>query len=379
MKSTLLNYDGLTWTNLAGECIQNKISADLVLCFGSKQILSAPDLYSKITAQFSSSHIAMCSTSGEIIETHVQDNTLVAVAFQFEKTKIKTSSVNVLDYKNSFEAAQSLIHDLPMLDLAYILVLSDGSLVNGSELVKGLNESVDSKILITGGLAGDGANFKSTLVGLNNSPKQGLIIAIGFYGKDIVVTSGSKGGWDMFGPEKVITKSEENKLFELDDKNCLEIYKRYLGPEVDNLPFSALHFPLSVLLPGDKQSVVRTILGISEEEQSMTFAGDVPIGSKVRFMKANFDSLTSAAASSASQTLLKEGRHPDFSLLISCVGRKLVLGSRIEEEVESANDLFKGKTPLLGFYSYGEISPMLDEVSCALHNQTMTITSFYEF
>ena len=379
MKSTLLNYDGLTWTNLAGECIQNKISADLVLCFGSKQILSAPDLYSKITAQFSSSHIAMCSTSGEIIETHVQDNTLVAVAFQFEKTKIKTSSVNVLDYKNSFEAAQSLIHDLPMLDLAYILVLSDGSLVNGSELVKGLNESVDSKILITGGLAGDGANFKSTLVGLNNSPKQGLIVAIGFYGKDIVVTSGSKGGWDMFGPEKVITKSEENKLFELDDKNCLEIYKRYLGPEVDNLPSSALLFPLSVLLPGNKQPVVRTILGISEEEQSMTFAGDVPIGSKVRFMKANFDSLTSAAASSASQTLLKEGRHPDFSLLISCVGRKLVLGSRIEEEVESANDLFKGKTPLLGFYSYGEISPMLDEVSCALHNQTMTITSFYEF
>lgn len=379
MKSTLLNYDGLTWTNLAGECIQNKISADLVLCFGAKQILSAPDLYSKITAQFSSPQIAMCSTSGEIIETHVQDNTLVAVAFQFEKTKIKTSSVNVLDYKNSFEAAQSLIHDLPMLDLAYILVLSDGSLVNGSELVKGLNHSVDNKILITGGLAGDGANFKSTLVGLNNSPKQGLIVAIGFYGKDIVVTSGSKGGWDMFGPEKVITKSEENNLFELDDKNCLEIYKRYLGSEVDNLPSSALLFPLSVLLPGNKQPVVRTILGISEEEQSMTFAGDVPIGSKVRFMKANFDSLTSAAASSASQTLLKEGRHPDFSLLISCVGRKLVLGSRIEEEVESANDLFKGKTPLLGFYSYGEISPMLDEVSCALHNQTMTITSFYEF
>lgn len=202
MKSTLLNYDGLTWTNLAGECIQNKISADLVLCFGSKQILSAPDLYSKITAQFSSSHIAMCSTSGEIIETHVQDNTLVAVAFQFEKTKIKTSSVNVLDYKNSFEAAQSLIHDLPMLDLAYILVLSDGSLVNGSELVKGLNQSVDSKISITGGLAGDGTNFKSTLAGLNNSPKQGLIVATGFYGKGIFVTSGSECGWDKFGPEK---------------------------------------------------------------------------------------------------------------------------------------------------------------------------------
>ena len=147
MKSTLLNYDGLTWTNLAGECIQNKISADLVLCFGSKQILSAPDLYSKITAQFSSSHIAMCSTSGEIINRNVQDNTLVAVALQFDKTKIESSSVNVLDFKNSYDAAQSLIHGLPRLDLSYILVLSEGTLVNGSELVKGLNHSVDNKIL----------------------------------------------------------------------------------------------------------------------------------------------------------------------------------------------------------------------------------------
>ena len=378
MKSTLLNYDGLTWTNLAGECIQNKISADLVLCFGSKQILSAPDLYSKITAQFSSSHIAMCSTSGEIINRNVQDNTLVAVALQFDKTKIESSSVNVLDFKNSYDAAQSLIHGLPRLDLSYILVLSDGTLVNGSELVKGLNHSVDNKILITGGLAGDGADFKSTLVGLNNSPKKGLIVAIGFYGKDIIVHCGSKGGWDMFGPEKIITKSERNKLFELDDKNCLEIYKRYLGPEVDNLPFSALHFPLSVLLPGDKQSVVRTILGISEEEQSVTFAGDVPVGSKVRFMKANFDSLTNAASISANQTLIEGFRFPDFSLLISCVGRKLVLASRIEEEVESADNSFQGKTPLLGFYSYGEISPLTDEATCSLHNQTMTITSFYE-
>ncbi len=202
MKSKLLKYYVVTWTSRSGKLIHNKIIADLVLCFGSKQIFRANALYSNTTTQFTVPQITMCSTSGEIIDIHVQNNTLVAVALQFEKTKIETSTANVLDYKNSFEAAKSLIDNLPKLDLAYILVLADGTLVNGSELARCLNQSVDSKISITGGLAGDGTNFKSTLAGLNNSPKQGLIVATGFYGKGIFVTSGSECGWDKFGPEK---------------------------------------------------------------------------------------------------------------------------------------------------------------------------------
>jgi len=190
-----------------------------VICCGSKQLFSAHALYSNITAQFTAPQIAICYTSVDIIDIHVQDNTLVAVALEFEKTKIETSTANVLGYKNSFEAAKSLIVDLPKLDLTYVLVISDGNLVNGSELVRCLNESVDSKISITGGLAGNGTNFKSTLVGPNNYPKQGLIVATGFYGKDIFVTSGSEGGWDKFGPKKIITKSEENKLFKLSEYN----------------------------------------------------------------------------------------------------------------------------------------------------------------
>lgn len=187
-----------TWTSSYGKLILNKISADLVLCFGSKKIFRAHALYSNTTTQFTVPKIAMCSTSGEIIDIHVQNSTLVAVALEFEKTKIETSTANVLDYKNSFEAAKSLIDDLPKLDL----VLADGTLVNGIELARCLNQSVDSKFSITGGLAGYGTNFKSTLAGLNNSPKQGLIVATGFYGKDIFVTSGSECGWDKFGPEK---------------------------------------------------------------------------------------------------------------------------------------------------------------------------------
>lgn len=379
LKCTLHNYDGLNWTSKNSDLPSNDGVADLVICFGSKKILERTDIYSQLRNKFLCEHIAMCTTSGEIVNTNVQDDSLVALSISFAKTKVVSTEVNICDYNNSYDAGLSLIEKLPKQHLTYILVLSDGSLVNGSELVKGLNQGVDNKILVTGGLAGDGTDFKSTLVGLNNNPSEGKIIAIGFYGNNLVVTHGSEGGWDEFGLEKTVTESVNNKLFKLDGKNCLEVYKKYLGNEASKLPASALLFPLSVILPGNTKPVVRTILSISEEEQSMTFAGDIPIGSKVKFMKANFDSLISAVSTAAQKTKNENVASPDFSLLISCIGRKLVLGSRIDEELESVNETYLGKTPLIGFYSYGEISPLVKEFSCELHNQTMTITSFYEF
>ena len=110
----------------------------------------------------------------------------------------------------------------------------------------------------------------------------------------------------------------------------------------------------------------------------MTFAGDIPKGAKVRFMRANFDKLTSAASDAAIQTQIVNATPPAFALLISCVGRKMILSSRTEEEVDAVDEIFKHKTLLSGFYSYGEISPLLKGQGCQLHNQTMTITTFDE-
>ncbi|MEN9571679.1 MAG: hypothetical protein RL172_2910, partial [Bacteroidota bacterium] len=175
-----------------------------------------------------------------------------------------------------------------------------------------------------------------------------------------------------------ITRSADNVLYEIDGQCALDLYKKYLGPDASGLPGSALLFPLSITVPGSNKPVVRTILSIDEKLKTMTFAGDVPEGSAVRFMKANFDKLTSAAAAAASNAMLPQSASPVFSLLISCVGRKLILGPRIDEEVEAVADTFGDDTILAGFYSYGEISPFNEGGNCQLHNQTMTITSFYE-
>lgn len=376
MTVSVLHSSGNGWKPLPAQHPCEKATAQLVLCFAGKYFPGYPTLYKSLQADFPAAQIVLCSTAGEIAGTSVYDNSAVVTAMHFDRTGIRAAAINSRDYKNSYEAAQALAGFFPAKELTYVLILSDGSLVNGSELVKGLQVALPG-VLVTGGLAGDGADFVSTDVGLNGKPEPGTIVAIGFYGKKLVVTHGSKGGWDPFGLEKEITRSQENVLYEIDHENALDLYKKYLGPDADRLPGSALLFPISVTLPGATQPVVRTILKLDDTARSMTFAGDVPVGSTIRFMRANFDALTMAASAAAGFTLM-DARRPDFSLLISCVGRKLALGPRVEEEVEAVQDTFGIDVPMAGFYSYGEISPFNDGGGCQLHNQTMTITSFYE-
>ncbi|WDF65990.1 FIST signal transduction protein [Flavobacterium sp. KACC 22763] len=350
---------------------------DLVLGFGSRDLLADGKIFTQLRKRFPSSELVLCSSAGEIYGHEVLDNTISLTAIKFSSTQIKTCEVDIADFENSFQAGSSLIRKFSQNRLKLILILSDGGKVNGSELANGMNSVKEEQVLIVGGLAGDGAKFEKTIVGLNRMPEQGKIIAIGFYGEKLLVSHGSLGGWESFGLERLVTKAEGNVLYEIDGRNVLDLYKIYLGKYAEELPGSALLFPLSIKIDGTDEPIVRTILSIDEKNQTMTFAGDVPTGSRVRFMKANFDRLIDAASEAALSCLQVNSFNPKLALLISCVGRKLILGSRIDEEVEAVSEIF-GNTAIAGFYSYGEISPLKPFGDCILHNQTMTITCINE-
>jgi hypothetical protein len=306
------------------------------------------------------------------------DDSVVVTAIEFEKATIKTVDTNYADHENSFEVGKYLMNELLADDLTAVLVISEGSFINGSELVSGLNADKPAHVSVTGGLAGDAARFQQTLVGLNETATDGKIVAIGFYGSDISIGHSSFGGWDEFGKERIVTKSNKNVLYELDNENALDLYKEYLGPYVDELPGSALLFPLSIKMDDEGTNLVRTILTIDEAAKTMTFVGNLPMGSKVRLMKANFEKLINASGKAAKESILDKGNMPQLAILISCVGRKLVLQERTSEEVEAAKAIFGDDTVITGFYSYGEISPFNPNTNCELHNQTMTITTFSE-
>jgi hypothetical protein len=354
-------------------------AAQLVLLFGSTEVLKEQQHLDEIKQAYPTAHLLGCSTSGEIYETQVFDDSLVVTAIQFEDTQIQAVRVKLSDGISSFEAGERLAKELDNAGLIHVFVLSDGLHVNGSELVAGLAAYLPSHVAITGGLSGDGARFQETLVFLDGAPEQEVIAAIGLYGDRLRVGYGSLGGWDSFGPERLITRSKGNVLYELDGKSALELYKTYLGKHAQGLPATGLLFPLSLRSEDGTAPVVRTILAVSEDEQSMTFAGDMPEGAYARFMKANFDRLVDGAIGAAKTSYEAVGSSsPDLAVLISCVGRKLVLKQRVEEEVEGVRDVLGDRTVLTGFYSYGEISPFTLGAKCELHNQTMTITTFSE-
>ena len=352
--------------------------AQLVLLFGSPACLKQTAWQEDIVGAYPNAHRLGCSTAGEIFGTEVTDETLVATAIAFEHTKLHGVSLKLGDVSDSFQAGERLAKSLPHESLVHVLVFSDGQNVNGSELVAGLTQHLPPGVTLTGGLAGDGDRFQETLVLWDGPPESNIIAVIGLYGDRIKVGFGSLGGWDAFGPERLVTRSASNILYELDEQPALGLYKKYLGEYARDLPASGLLFPLS-LKTSAGESVVRTILGVNEAEHSLTFAGDMPEGGHVRLMKANFDRLIDGAVGAAQTSYEAIGKtSPELALLISCVGRKLVLKQRIEEEVEGVQDVLGQETVLAGFYSYGEISPFNPSAACELHNQTMTITTLSE-
>lgn len=353
--------------------------ADLVLVFGSRTILEDSARFDELRLRYPNAQIVLGSTSGEILEELVYDDTLAITAIDFEKTAIKAVSINIDEAGSSADAGAKIASLLEDDGLRHVFLLSDGLNVNGSEIVKGINSTLTNGVTCTGGLAGDAAAFTKTLVGLNEPPKERMVVAVGFYGASLRVGYGSAGGWDIFGAERLVTRSEGNVLYELDGQSALDLYKRYLGDKAAELPGSALLFPLGLKFTEDSDTIVRTVLAVDEEKGSMTFAGDLPEGSYVRLMKANFDRLINGANLAAEHTLSRNRAAEDtLAVLISCVGRKLLLGQRVEEEVETVKELLGDGATITGFYSYGEISPLAESAKCELHNQTMTITTFTE-
>jgi len=351
----------------------------LVLLFGEGALLDDERILTELRKSYPLSHIFGCSTAGEIKGTEVSDETLVASAVHFDHTTLQLAQVAVDEQVSSYEAGRKLAAALNSDELRHVIVLSDGLGVNGSELVKGLTSNLRKDTTVTGGLSGDGDRFKRTVVVLDTPQVPNSVVALGLYGDRLRVGFGSEGGWDSFGPERLVTKSDGNVLYELDGTSVLDLYRKYLGEHADGLPGTGLLFPLSLRGQNGERGIVRTVLAIDEASKSMTFAGDIPEGSFARLMKANFDRLIDGAGSAAQVSNDAIGEtSAELAILISCVGRKMVLGQRIEEEVEAVQDVLGRGSVLTGFYSYGEISPFAPNAFCELHNQTMTITTLAE-
>ena len=348
--------------------------------FVSPEFLKTENVVHQLIKKYPDAYFVGCSTAGEIAGKELMDATMVVNALRFDKGRLKRSCISLEDYNmNSRDVGITISKELDAKDLKHLFVLSDGLEINGEDLVSSMSNELSNEVGITGGLAADGADFGDTFIITNEGILHKSVVALGFYGEEIKINHGSNGGWDSFGVERSVTKSDKKIVYEIDGQPALDLYRSYLGDKAKDLPASGLLFPLSIRNTYNEEPVVRTILGIDEDAKSLIFTANIPENSYVRLMKANVDRLIEGAEQAAHQIVNEEEFvSAEFALLISCVGRRLVLKQLTEEELDAVDEVLGENVISSGFYSYGELAPFKRYAPCSLHNQTMTITTFSE-
>jgi hypothetical protein len=366
---------GMTWEGGNGL----KESATLVLAFGPRKLIFEQNVYTSIKSRYPNAIVLILSTAFEIVESKISTSRIVVTAIQFDKTILKSTSLQVSSKIDSRAAGRLICDQLSGEGLKHILLFSDGYDINGDDLVDGLNEELANDVIVSGGFAGSDAEDPTTYVGLNEDPKIRNVAAIGFFGSDLNVANSVESGWDEFGPTKIVTSSEGNMVFSLDGENVLDVYKRYLGNAQDrDFTMSIQHFPLCIL-KSDGSKIVRSVFRVDEDKRALVFSGNVPKDSKVRFMIANADRLIDGAMNAAERVSKQsEVGKPELVLIVSCVGRSVLLLERTEEEIEVTCETMGRDLVYSGFYSNGELSPATGSKQCSLHNQTISITTYSE-
>jgi hypothetical protein len=351
----------------------------LVLLFGAVEDVRASECLARVKAWYPRAHVVGCTTSGLIQDARVVDGMITLTAIAFEHTRVELVSERIADVADSLAAGERLARSLEPRGLRHVFVLSEGLKVNASELVHGIDRALPEGVTVSGGCAGDGNRLQTTHVWGDGQPEEGSVVGLGFYGERLKIGVSAIGGWRPFGPDRVITRSNKNVLLEFDGRPALSLYKQYLGEHAKDLPASGLMFPLE--LRGDEQGrrVLRALLSVDEQDQSITYAGNVPEGAQARFMFATIDDLIQGTHAAAKDSMQRLGAFPpQLSILVSCNGRRFVMKQRTEEEVEAVKDALGRQACVTGFYSYGEIAPAETGGRPQLHNETMTITSFAE-
>lgn len=373
------------WTAARGWVVPRLPAAyepDWILYFGAVAQLENPaGPVQELRVRFPRAVCCGCSTSGELLEGHISDDTAVAALVKFSGVRVRAVKSHQTSPTASRSAGRDAAEQLRAPDLRHVLVLSDGLLVNGTQLVAGFSDALGHDVTVTGGLAADGTRFGHTLTGLDAEIRSGQVVAVGFYGSGLRIGCGQAGGWVSFGPRRLITRSKNNVLYELDGVPALDLYKKYLGDRAAGLPATGLLFPLEVLPDAsDQTGLVRTILAVDEGAHSLTFAGDMPEGYYARLMKASHAGLVAGAGKAAERVVPEavQATGDRLAVLVSCVGRRLVLGQHTEEELDAVCRVLPDACRTIGFYSYGEICPLAACQRSELHNQTMTVTTIAE-
>jgi len=258
------------------------------------------------------------------------------------------------------------------------LVISGGLTIDGDEILEGFESVCGKDTTIFGGLAADALKMQRTYVFTNDTFTDKGLLALVLNGEKISLNGVAVGGWRPVGMDRVITKSEGNVVYTIDDEPALSFVKRYAGlkdVDTDNgLNFMlASNFQLQ-LQRQDKHPVMRTPMRANTNDGSIVFAGSLPQGSKVKLsLLPGFDVIEATQAEFVKYK--NEQPEADALIVFSCAGRQITLGPYASEEINGIKNIWNA--PLAGFFCYGEIGRVVSGQH-EFHNMTCSLAILKE-
>lgn len=357
-----------------------ELKPDFALLFADMDVMKDSTILAQIKDLVGHTPTAGCSTAGEITAKGSFSKTAVLQGIKWDKedSKVKIISTAKRDFAHDQSQANQLAKELIAHDLKAVLVFAPSVNADPPGIVRGIKEAVGANVVVAGGLAGDGGNFKSSMVYANGEVISEGLVLVGIYGKSLQVGHGASGGWKSFGGIREVTKSGQNMVFEIDHRPALDVYKEALGEHASQLPANGLMFPFALLSETNEElGLIRAVFTVDEEKKSILLAGDIATGTKIKFMRATNNNLVEGAKDAAVKAKMGT-KDSSLVLCISCVARKFVMGEAVDDEIAAVQETFGSESGLVGFYAHGEIGPFFTSTDCQLHNQTMTIAVISE-
>jgi len=320
-------------------------------------------LLSELTQLLPDAVIIGSTTDGEIMDGKVSSGNVVLSFTQFEHTTLKVTAIEhkIDGYYSGQYLAKELIGDETKLLIAF----ADGLHTNGDNFLKGIS-SVNDDVLVAGGHAGDGFEFKKTIVFTKEHIFENGAVGVSLNSKLLHVNTDYNFYWHPIGNELTVTRAEGNRIYTIDGKSAVDIYAHYLGDEIaKGLPGIGIEFPLIVNRNGF--DVARSVM-VKMDDGSLLIAGDLNTGEKVRIGFGSRKEIIKASYAIANNISKKPS---EVIFVYSCTARKHFMGSEIESEILSLENI----APVSGFFTYGEF---FTSNKNELLNQTMTLLSLSE-
>lgn len=286
------------------------------------------------------------------------------------------------------ELGEKLLYGFKDARRALSIILSDGLISEGSNLIYGLQERLGKSFPLVGASASDNLRFLKTYLYFNQEVFSDGACGI-LWGGKLNFALGIKHGWKPLGKPRYVTKSRGNIVYEIDGANAAKIYEEYLACDLTKLKreqkYISIFYPIGIYLSGEEEYLLRNILSI-ENDGSLIFQGDVPQDSLIRLMIGTKESClqaTQQAVDEAKKGLLsipmvdyKKRGAKNFVLVFDSISRYILLKEDANKELRIIKEGLGKDTPIIGIYTYGEQAPLRSvsyQGQAYFHNQTITI------